>query len=1063
MMKTIKFYKIFVIFFILTISWISAFAQFGKNKTQYKEFKWKYIQTKHFDIYFYEDGYPLAEFAAAVAESSLTSLSNNIDYTIANRIPLVIFNSHNDFQQNNIIEEYLPEGVGGVTELFKNRVLVPFEGNYEQFRHVIHHELLHAFMNDMYYGGSIQNIISKNISLVFPIWFNEGMAEVQSLNGLDIGTDMYIRDAVINNYLPPIEYCDGYMAYRGGQSFFAFLIDTYGEDKIGKLMNNIKSLGNVEEGFKETFKIEIDKLSEKWHKYVNQKYWSESVGRKDVTDFSKNLTDHTKEGGFYNISPKISPNGQQFVFISNRDDFFDVFLADANTGEILDKLVSGNTTSNFEELQVLTPGLTWSPDSRKIAISVKAGEKDAIFIIDVSSGKEQKISPPINVISYVTWSPTNEYLAFAGVDKGQSDIYTYNLKTKKLQKITDDVFSDSHPVWSPDGKFIFFSSDRGDYLNKNMLPQDFKMSQYNASGKNIYKIDISTGNITKITNTKGFTNTYIQFTGDYKKALYVSDKNGISNVYMMDIDSSGNLINERPITNSLNPIDQISLSADGKKLLFVSLNKGGYDIFSMDNPLEIDLKVSTLEPTNFVKKLQASLYSIDSLKKNNNVLNDSALTNDTTNVQLEEKKNLLKKDTLKVYGSDVVLKFNRVSYDSTYKKVSDTINANNSLFNLEGNLNPDGSYKIKDYKIKFSPDIVYGNAAYSSFYGVQGVAQISLSDLMGNHRIDILTSMVIDLKNSDYAVSYYYLPKRLDLGFTLYHTARFIFYDEGLGDNLFRFRNYGGNISFAYPFNKFRRIDGSISLMNITRENLDFPNEPSEEKLLLVPSLSFVFDNTLWGYLAPSRGTRYNITALSSPKLSSDGLEFSSLLGDFRHYIKLGDDYSFAMRFAGGFSVGSNPQRFFIGGVDNWINREFENNNLPLGRSVQEYAFSMPGLPLRGFNYDRMSGSKYALLNLELRFPLFKYLIMGLLPIGFQNIQGNLFIDAGTAWSDTKQLRFFDKDSSDRLTTRDLLLGTGFGTRAVIFGFPLKFDVAWNFNMNKFSKPKYYISLGLDF
>ena len=88
---------------------------------------------------------------------------------------------------------------------------------------------------------------------------------------------------------------------------------------------------------------------------------------------------------------------------------------------------------------------------------------------------------------------------------------------------------------------------------------------------------------------------------------------------------------------------------------------------------------------------------------------------------------------------------------------------------------------------------------------------------------------------------------------------------------------------------------------------------------------------------------------------------------------------------------------------------------------------------------------------------------MGLLPIGFQNIQGNLFIDAGTAWSDTKQLRLFEKDSSDKLTTRDLLLGTGFGTRAVIFGFPLKFDVAWNFNMNKFSQPKYYISLGLDF
>ena len=50
----------------------------------------------------------------------------------------------------------MEEGVGGVTELFKNRVVVPFEGNYKQFRHVIHHELVHAVINEMFYGGSIQ-------------------------------------------------------------------------------------------------------------------------------------------------------------------------------------------------------------------------------------------------------------------------------------------------------------------------------------------------------------------------------------------------------------------------------------------------------------------------------------------------------------------------------------------------------------------------------------------------------------------------------------------------------------------------------------------------------------------------------------------------------------------------------------------------------------------------------------------------------------------------------------------------------------------------------------------
>ncbi|MEZ4690740.1 MAG: hypothetical protein R3A12_11390 [Ignavibacteria bacterium] len=141
-----------------------------------------------------------------------------MDYNISNRIPFVVFNSHND-NRNNVIDEYLPEGVGGVTELFKNRINVPFEGDYEKFRHVIHHELLHAFMNDMFYGGTLQNIISRNISLSFPLWYTEGMAEVQSLYGLDKQTDMFMRDAIINNNVPPLDYIGGYFAYGAVRVF----------------------------------------------------------------------------------------------------------------------------------------------------------------------------------------------------------------------------------------------------------------------------------------------------------------------------------------------------------------------------------------------------------------------------------------------------------------------------------------------------------------------------------------------------------------------------------------------------------------------------------------------------------------------------------------------------------------------------------------------------------------------------------------------------------------------------------------------------------------------------
>jgi len=1055
--------KIFLIL-VLTLFSIfiqnSLFAQFGKNKVQYKYFKWQYIQTKHFDIYFSQDGYALAEYTATVAESSLVSLSRSYNYNISNRIPLVVFNSHNEFQQNNVIDEYLPEGVGGVTELFKNRVLVPFEGDYEQFRHVIHHELNHAFMNDMYYGGSIQNIISKNMTLSFPLWFSEGMSEVQSLDGLDKATDMYIRNLIMNDYLPGIDYCNGFLAYRGGQSFFAYLIDTYGKYKIGELMNNIKSLNDVEAGFQETYKLSIEKLSEKWIKELKKTYWPELKTREDITDFAKELTNHEKDGGFYNVSPVISPDGSKFAFISNRDDLFDVFLAESRNGEIIEKLIQGNTSSNFEELQVLTPGLSWSPDGKKIAISVKAGDNDAIFIIDIKSGDKQKITTKFNGIKYVNWSPDKSKLAFVGSDSKQSNIYIYNLNTNSIESLTDDLFSDYNPTWTPDGKYIYFTSDRGKYTSAELIPSEFKMSNYKADNRNLYKIEVSTKQITRVTDVPESKLGYAQFSSDGKKMLYVSDENGITNIYIREEDSAGVMVS-RPITNSLSPLDQISLSKDGKKLLFTGLNKGGYDIYSMDNPFERKLSTAKLEPTKFVQdKLER--YA---MKKDTAVKSDSSITEISRTDSLNKILNK-QKDSLNLYGNDIKINFNSFNNDTNLTRYNaDSIYANNKNFDISENRNPDGTFNIKNYKVKFSPDLVYGNVNYSSFYGVQGVAQISLSDMLGDHRVYILTSMVIDLKNSDYALAYYYLPKRIDYGFMMFHTARFLLYNNGngYGNELYRFRNWGGNINASYPFSKFKRVEGSLAVMNISRENLDDQSIPIEKSVFVVPSLSLVHDNTLYGMFAPVKGTRYNLTLMNSPKLGSDGLDFSTVMGDIRTYGKLGEGFSVALRLAGGASFGANPMRFYLGGTENWINWQYERDNITIGESIREYAFSVPGLPLRGYNFDRISGSKYALANFEFRFPLFRYLILGALPIGFQDIQGNLFLDAGTAWSDTKSLKLFGKNSNGNIISKDLLFGTGFGTRIALFGLPFKYDMAWSYDLNKFSTPKHYFSLALDF
>jgi hypothetical protein len=296
----------------------------------------------------------------------------------------IVYKSTNDFQETNVTDEYLDEGIGGFTELFKNRIVLPFDGNYKAFRHVIHHELTHAVMNDMFYGGSLQNIISKNISIQLPLWFNEGMAEYQSL-GWDTNTDMFIRDAIINEYLPDINALSGYFAYRGGQAVFYYIAEKYGKEKIGEIINRTRGLNSLEEALKASIGLSIEELNERWKKDLKKKYWPDIAEREDPDEFSKRLTDNKKDGGVYNTSPAISPQGDKIAFITNRNFYFDVYIMSAIDGKVIKKIVEGNRSNDFEQLNILTPGLDWSPDGSKIVLSAKSSGYDHVYIIDVES------------------------------------------------------------------------------------------------------------------------------------------------------------------------------------------------------------------------------------------------------------------------------------------------------------------------------------------------------------------------------------------------------------------------------------------------------------------------------------------------------------------------------------------------------------------------------------------------------------------------------------------------------------------------------------------------------
>lgn len=1009
-------------------------AQFGKNKVQYEEFNWQYIETPNFDIYFHQGGEYIARFCAVHSETALKVIENQLNYRLTNKIPIVLFNSHNQFQQNNVIDQFLSEGIGGVTQLFKNRIVLPYSADYSKFRHVIHHELVHGVLNDMFHGGSLQNSISQG-GYFIPTWLNEGYAEYSSLDGMNSETDMFMRDLTINENLPPLNRIDGYLSYRAGQTFYWYIANKYGKEKVGDFINRLKIQRNVDRAFQAAFQMGIEEFSDMWLREMKKYYFPELDKFESPKDYAVQITDRKKMRNFYNSSPAISPDGKNMAFITDDDGVLGIAVMEIEKPETKRFVVSSFRQQDFEDLNMLTPGISWNPSGTHLAISAKSGAEDVIFIIDVKTKKYKKLKFGLKFIGSVNWSPDGKKLAFVASVNERSDIFYYEIQTEKLVNVTDDIFTDIMPEWSSDSKEIYFISDRGDNTQYKFKSEDISMWDHDFNQSDIYSIDINDYNIKRLTYDPENQKTSIASSSDKSKILFVSDKNGISNLYQLNL-TTGKI---SPKTNSLSSINHISLSQDDSKLLFGIQTDGGYEIFMLRYPFDIILNKDELPLTRFKQ---------------------DQLGTDTTKNQivkeLLEKENKQKEEELMSYG-DFELSFKDVklvepnpdaqkAYNLEDKTISKTI---------------DTVFEVKKYKIKFTPDIIFGNAGFNTFLGPQGVTQAQFSDMLGDHKILLQANLMMDLRNSNFFARYSYLPNIIDYNFDGFHRAAWVV--QPVGDNsslnLMRFRDWGVGTSGYFPFDLFNRFEFGVNYRNLSKSNISNQLDEGVNRNLVVPEISFVHDNTLGYMYAPTIGNRYYVKLFGSPKLGNQGLEFITAKFDFRQYIPVTSWINIAIRASGGASTGENPLRFRLGGIENWLNPNFAGGFLPFFEP-EDFAFMQFELPLRGWPMNAIDGSRFAVANFEMRFPLFQALVAGPVPILIQGVMGSFFLDVGGAWDN----EFIPTaiNAEGETVYNDLLVSSGIGIRSFVFGLPLKVDIAWRNEFNGWSKPMYLFSIGFD-
>jgi outer membrane protein assembly factor BamA len=353
------------------------------------------------------------------------------------------------------------------------------------------------------------------------------------------------------------------------------------------------------------------------------------------------------------------------------------------------------------------------------------------------------------------------------------------------------------------------------------------------------------------------------------------------------------------------------------------------------------------------------------------------------------------------------------------------------------------------YRRRFSTEFATGQLGFNSAFGLAGSSILSVSDFLGNDRFLIATDIFSgSLDETNILAYYYYLPKRWDYGFGVFHYKNYYysnvtqFGEQFTSARRFADRNVGFSALASYPLNRFKRFDFDLTNVIVDRSFFDVDQfgdlvkTGSQLRMVTAPSASFVNDTGLYGYYGPVSGTRYYLYGTTALPLLNKSLRYVTLAADWRKYFALGGDYQFAMRGTILRSTGRDAQVFEAGGFSTF----------------------------RGYQDFSILGTNVAFTNLEFRFPFINALgVVGPVPLGFLNLRGAVFADAGAVWSRDKDFQLTTVDASGTRRFDNFHPAAGAGIRSALGYFLVKLDVAWPYFLDKWGRPRWHFSLSPDF
>lgn len=1079
--------------------------EFGKNRVQYKEINWTYFNYDRYEVYFYEGGKEVASYVSRSVQKNLNEIEKYVDYQLEDKLQFIVYNKQSDFQQSNLglitDEQY---NVGGVTRIVGSKIVLYFEGDHKKLEEQIRSGIAEVVINQMLYGGNVKDMLKNSTLLALPDWYLSGLKSYIA-NKWNVDIDSRVRDGIMTERYTKFNRLTGADALYAGHSIWNYISETYGEQVIPNLLYMTKVSRNIESAFLFVLGVSVKNLSLDWYYYYKAKY-QEDENKK--LPQQPEVLKKTKNTRVYN-QLRISPDGKYVVYATNELGQFKVWLYDLEKNKTTRLMKVGHKIDRITDYSY--PLLAWHPSGKLFSIIVeKKGELKLITYTLEDKKKEERLIINFEKILDFSYSSDGKKFVMSAVQKGQSDIFVFTAASNAYEQITNDIFDDLHPRFAHNSSKIVFASNRLLDTLKSGVDKDIT-SLLPTKDIFVYNYKTKSKILKRVAATPSIDE---DFPADYDSThiAFVADNNGVRNRYLARFDSTisyidtsahyRDVITNFPITDYSRNILEQDIHAKSKKYTQVIYYKGKYRMYIGDvtSPSVTSAFPTELNNTAFIKE-KLNKEKLDTSKSSSEeTLNNNIKPIEITTVVDEQKEN---NSAGKINIDDY-----QFENDKTKTIVDKKTNGIQAVEVVDSSKYiSDSDFKMarqKNYYINYATDFVVSqldnsflNATYQKFTGggspiylnpgFTGLFKIGMSDLFEDYRIVAGTRLSGDLSSNEYFLSYENRIKNLDKQIVIHRQA---FLNVGGTSGIAKVFTHDAKYVLRWPFSEVASIRGSAIVRNDKTVFLstDFLNlkKPNDYDWWGGAKVEYVFDNTIKKGLNLYNGLRFKLFGEYFNQFDIQDANMVVIGADFRHYQKVHRDIIWANRFAASTSFGQQKLIYYMGGVDNWFNPRFDNEiNIA---TDQNYAWQTLATPTRGFYQNIRNGNSFALINSELRIPVFKYLLNRPIKSDFiNNFQLVCFGDLGTAWTGSDP--FSEQNSLNKTIVatngnpivitinnqkQPIVGGFGYGLRSRIWGYFIRVDWAYGIedgrvlpsvkDPNKKNKATLsYLSFSLDF